>query len=56
MKSLLLEKRVVKTRVLIHKSGERIKHLKKRLVDAAKKYKEAVDKERIIVADRRKIK
>ena len=56
MKSKLLQRRISKTKDLIHKSRVRIKGLKKRLIQAARNYKEAVDKERILAANHRRVK
>ncbi|MDR3643338.1 MAG: hypothetical protein P4L74_06985 [Candidatus Doudnabacteria bacterium] len=55
MKSKILEKRVVKTKVLIYKSREHIKHLRKRLVEGVRKYKQAVENERVIAAEKRRM-
>jgi hypothetical protein len=54
MKSKLLEKRVAKTKALINKSRERVKFLRKRLLDGVRKYKQAVENERIAAAEKRR--
>lgn len=60
MKSKFLNKRTEKLRDLIHKHHGQIKHLQKKLqkqlVDGAKKYKEAVDRERMMVAEKARLK
>ena len=60
MRSKFFNKRIAKLRDSIDKRRGEIKYLqkklKKKLVDGAKKYKEAVDKERMMVAEKARLK